>query len=99
MTLREKELARQLEECQEALAQSHRENELLRQKIDLLVRRVFGSEQRAIGSGATGTAPCNCQSLRTSTQLSTRCPTNQEFSVIRSRKRTRATSAREPAGG
>jgi transposase len=43
MTLREKELARQLEECQAALAQSRRENELLRQKIDLLVRRVFGS--------------------------------------------------------
>jgi transposase len=43
MTPREKELARQLEECREALAQSRRENELLRQKIDLLVRRVFGS--------------------------------------------------------
>jgi hypothetical protein len=36
MTLREKELARQLEECLKALAQSRRENELLRQKIDLL---------------------------------------------------------------
>jgi transposase len=43
MTPCEKELARQLEECQEALRQSRRENELLRQKIDLLVRRVFGS--------------------------------------------------------
>jgi len=42
MTLREQDLARQLEECQEALKQSRRENELLRQKIDLLIRRVFG---------------------------------------------------------
>ena len=48
MTLREKELARQLEECQEALAQSRRENELLRQKIDLLVRRVFGSSSERL---------------------------------------------------
>jgi len=48
MTLREKELARQLEECQEALAQSRRENELLRQKIDLLIRRVFGSSSERL---------------------------------------------------
>jgi len=43
MTPREQDLARQLEECLEALKQSRRENELLRQKIDLLIRRVFGS--------------------------------------------------------
>jgi len=50
MTQREQDLARQLEQCQEALQQSRhdneglrRENELLRQKIDLLIRRVFGS--------------------------------------------------------
>jgi transposase len=42
MTPREQDLARQLEECLQALKQSHRENELLRQKIDLLIRRVFG---------------------------------------------------------
>jgi transposase len=48
MTLREKELARQLEECQEALAQSRRENGLLRQKIDLLIRRVFGSSSERL---------------------------------------------------
>ena len=42
MTSRETELAGQLEECREALTQSRRENELLRQKIDLLIRRVFG---------------------------------------------------------
>jgi transposase len=48
MTPREKVLARQLEECLEALAQSRRENELLRQKIDLLIRRVFGSSSERL---------------------------------------------------
>jgi transposase len=48
MTLREQELARQLEGCQEALKQSRRENELLRQKIDLLIRRVFGSSSERL---------------------------------------------------
>ena len=48
MTPREQELARQLAECQEALAQSRRENALLRQKIDLLVRRVFGSSSERL---------------------------------------------------
>ena len=48
MTPREQELARQLEECREALAQSRRENELLRQKIDLLIRRVFGSSSERL---------------------------------------------------
>src|ERR1700678_3720487 len=48
MTPCEKELARQLEECQEALRQSRRENELLHQKIDLLVRRVFGSSSERL---------------------------------------------------
>lgn len=43
MTAREKELTEQLAQCQTALAQSQRENALLRQKIDLLVRRVFGA--------------------------------------------------------
>ena len=48
MTPREKELARQLAECQEALRDSRRENELLRQKIDLLIRRVFGSSSERL---------------------------------------------------
>ena len=48
MTLREQELARQLSECQEALVQSRRENALLRRKIDLLVRRVFGSSSERL---------------------------------------------------
>jgi transposase len=48
MTPREQELACQLEECQEALTRSRRENELLRQKIDLLIRRVFGSSSERL---------------------------------------------------
>jgi transposase len=48
MTSRETELAGQLEECREALTQSRRENELLRQKIDLLIRRVFGSSSEKL---------------------------------------------------
>jgi transposase len=45
MTPREKELTLQLEQCQQALAESRRENALLRQKVDLLVKRVFGSSR------------------------------------------------------
>lgn len=48
MTPREAELSRKLEQCLEALEQSRRENELLRQKIDLLVRRVFGSSSERL---------------------------------------------------
>src|ERR1700689_1524721 len=48
MTPREKELTRQLEQCQQALLESRRENALLRQKIDLLVKRVFGSSSEQL---------------------------------------------------
>ncbi|HEY3861482.1 MAG TPA: transposase [Verrucomicrobiae bacterium] len=48
MTPRENELARQLEQCQQALLESRRENALLRQKIDLLVKRVFGSSSEQL---------------------------------------------------
>jgi len=48
MTPREKELTSQLEQCQQALAETRRENALLRQKIDLLVRRVFGSSSERL---------------------------------------------------
>lgn len=50
MTQREAELARKLEECQEALKQSRRENELLRQKIDLLARQIFGKSSERLDS-------------------------------------------------
>jgi transposase len=48
MTPREQALSRQLEECQKELAAARRENELLRQKIDALVRRVFGSSSERV---------------------------------------------------
>ncbi len=48
MTAREKELTEQLAKCQSSLAETQRENALLRQKIDLLVRRVFGASSEAL---------------------------------------------------
>ncbi len=48
MTLRETDLTEQLAQCQTALAAAQRENALLRQKIDLLVRRVFGASSEAL---------------------------------------------------
>jgi transposase len=48
MTLREQELTSQLEQCLQALNESRRENALLRQKIDLLVKRVFGSSSEQL---------------------------------------------------
>lgn len=48
LTPHEQALSRRLAECQAALAQSLRENELLRQKIDALVRRVFGSSSEKL---------------------------------------------------
>lgn len=43
MTAREEQLTRQLQECRAALAASQRENALLRQKVELLLKRIFGS--------------------------------------------------------
>ncbi len=48
MTPREQELSRQLEQCQQELAAERRQNELLRQKVDLLVRRIFGSSSERL---------------------------------------------------
>jgi len=48
MTPREQDLSRQLEACQQELAAARRENQLLREKIDLLVRRVFGSSSERL---------------------------------------------------
>jgi len=48
MTKREEELSRLLAQSQEALLQLKQENALLRQKIDALVRRVFGSSSEAL---------------------------------------------------
>src|SRR6478735_6023009 len=51
MTAREAELTQQLAQCQEALAVALRENQLLRQKVDLLVRRIFGSSSEKLDAG------------------------------------------------
>lgn len=48
MTPREAELTKQLQECQAALAEALRENQLLRQKVDALVRRVFGASSEKL---------------------------------------------------
>jgi len=48
MTAREAELTRLLEQCQQALLAAQRENALLRQKVDLLVKRVFGSSSEQL---------------------------------------------------
>jgi transposase len=50
MTARESELTQQLAEFQQALAVALRENQLLRKKVDLLVRRVFGSSSEKLNS-------------------------------------------------
>lgn len=43
MTVRETQLTQQLAECQQGLAAALRENQLLREKVNLLLRRVFGA--------------------------------------------------------
>jgi len=48
MTAREIELRRQLEQCREALVAAHRENTLLRQKLNALARRIFGVSSEAL---------------------------------------------------
>jgi transposase len=48
MTRREKELADQLVQCQRELTAARQENLRLRQKIDLLVRRVFGASSERL---------------------------------------------------
>jgi len=48
MTPREVQLSQQLEECREELAVARRENELLRQKLDALARRIFGVSSEAL---------------------------------------------------
>jgi transposase len=51
MTPREAELTRQLEAALAAVATLQAENALLRQKVDLLVKRVFGSTSERLSAG------------------------------------------------
>jgi transposase len=81
VTPREAELTRQLEQSQAALAESRRENLLLRQKIDLLVRRVFGASSEHLD-------PAQLElllSLPERPALETAAQPRQECSVVRSR--------------
>src|SRR6185437_10941678 len=48
MTRREKELADQLVQCRRELTAARQENLMLRQKIDLLVRRMFGASSERL---------------------------------------------------
>ena len=48
MTPREAELTRRLEEAQAVVARLERENQLLRQKVDALVRRCFGASSEKL---------------------------------------------------
>jgi transposase len=48
MTPREAQLTEQLEQCQSDLEKARQENAFLRQKIDLLVKRVFGSSSEQL---------------------------------------------------
>ena len=48
MTPREAQLTEELQHCQEALAAAQRENQLLRQKLDALARRLFGVSSEAL---------------------------------------------------
>jgi transposase len=50
MTAREAQLTEQLEQAQQLIASLSGENRLLRQKVDLLVRRVFGSSSEKLDS-------------------------------------------------
>jgi hypothetical protein len=84
MTAREKELTEQLVQCQAALAESRQENALLRQKIDLLVRRVFGASSEALD-------PAQLELLLAVSVTATVVATpavqpNTRLSVVRSRK-------------
>ena len=47
---REAELSRQLQERDERLAALEKENALLREKIDLLVRKLFGAKSEPSGA-------------------------------------------------
>ena len=49
-SFREAELFRQLQERDGQLAQAKREIELLREKIDLLVRKLFGAKSEPSGA-------------------------------------------------
>lgn len=91
MTPREAELSRQLEQCQVALALSLQENKLLREKIDLLIRRVFGSSSEKLD-------PAQLQLLLQVTENTTPTPASEapQAPVPTTRPQPKARPARVP---
>jgi len=75
MTPREAQLSQQLEQCREELAVARRENELLRQKLDALARRIFGVSSEALD-------PAQLQLLLQMPELSARPVENPPVTVV-----------------
>ena len=75
MTPREAQLSQQLEQCREELAVARRENELLRQKLDALARRIFGVSSEALD-------PAQLQLLLQLPELSARPVANPPIAVV-----------------
>ena len=85
MTPREAQLTEQLVQCQSDLAEARQENALLRQKIDLLVRRVFGASSEQLDAAQLElllqlpqTAPVVNESLVTQPRLETTRPRSRK---------------------
>src|SRR5260370_112660 len=75
MTPREAQLSQQLEQCREELAVARRGNELLRQKLDALARRIFGVSSEALD-------PAQLQLLLQMPELSARPVENPPVAVV-----------------
>jgi transposase len=88
MTPREVQLSQQLEECREELTVARRENELLRQKLDALARRIFGVSSEALD-------PAQLQLLLQMPELSARAVENPPVAVVLE-KRKPVRKARAP---
>ena len=81
---RETELTAQLAQCQAALAEPQRENALLRQKVDLLVRRIFGASSEALDSAQLELLPAlPASAALIATPVP---PPSPELTVVRLRK-------------
>jgi transposase len=87
MTPREVQLSEQLQQCQEALAAAQRENQLLRQKLDALARRLFGVSSEALN-------PAQLQMLLQLPELAAQPAVNPPApSVVKERPPVRRTRA------
>src|SRR5215468_11138359 len=82
MTAREAELTQQLIESQQGLAAALRENQLLREKVNLLLRRVFGASSEKMDAA-------QLQLLLSGAQL-VAPPTEQKAEAPRSKAQVQA---------